>query len=573
MRSKKFLLFFIFICSFLYLSSSFGASLSSEYQKNITAFFKLSKNKGKAKYRDNWLRLSKNFLNIYKKTPKSSLGAKSLYYVGRTYEELGKRSHLKNDFLEAIDYFRRVTLHFPNHSWTDDAQFKIAGIYLNYFKDETRAYVELLKVVYSYPQGDKHKEAQELLNKLDQKKLAKSSSKAAKPTLTLKKISQPTPNTTQLTNIRHWSSDDYTRIVLDLEEETKYFYKLLQPDPKLGTPYRLFVDLKNSSLSKDLPPNQSIADGILKRVRVGKHSKDEVRVVLDIENIKDYRLFSLNNPYRIVIDVFANKKETTPSTSTSKQIHIDPKFKQQIASQNLIEQLGLKVKTILLDAGHGGKDPGAVSHGIKEKDINLRMVKILGKLLQEKGFKVLYTRTSDLFIPLEERTAIANSKKADLFISIHCNAHRSSKIRGLEIYYLNLTKSKDALRVAARENAVSEKSISDLQLILTELMLNSKITESRDLAKLARRNCVQKVKPIYSSLLDHGVKEAPFYVLMGAKMPAILVEMGYITNAKDRKQLTSYSYLKALALGLVEAILQYKKETEKVAEFATPGKS
>lgn len=571
MRTKKTFLFFIFALSFFYLSSDpgLGASLSSEYQKNITAFFKLNKNKVRAKYRDNWLRLSKNFLAIYKKIPKSSLGAKALYYVGRTYEELGKRSHLKRDFLEAIDYFRRFTLHFPNHSWADDAQFKIANIYLNNLKDETRAYVELLKVVYSYPHGDNTSKAQALLNKLDQQKLAQSSPKNAKIPL---KIKNPIPESNQLTNIRHWSSDEYTRIVLDLEKETKYFYKLLNPDPKLGTPYRLFIDLKDTSLAKNLPTNQVIADGILKRVRVGKHSQNEVRAVLDIENIKDYRLFSLNDPYRIVIDVFADKGEK-PVQSGSKQVHLDPKLKQQIASQNLIEQLGLKVKTIMLDAGHGGKDPGAISNGIKEKDINLRMVKILGKLLQEKGFKVLYTRTRDVFIPLEERTALANSQKADLFISIHCNAHRSSKIRGLEIYYLNLTKSKNALRVAARENAVSEKSISDLQLILTELMLNSKITESRDLANLARKQCVQKVKPIYASLLDHGVKEAPFYVLMGAKMPAILVEMGYITNPQDRKQLTSYSYLKTLALGLVEAILQYKKETEKVAEFVSPGKS
>ena len=131
----------------------------------------------------------------------------------------------------------------------------------------------------------------------------------------------------------------------------------------------------------------------------------------------------------------------------------------------------------MLDAGHGGKDPGAVANGIREKDVNLRFVKILGKKLKAKGFNVVYTRTTDIFIPLEQRTAIANVKKADLFISVHCNANRSKKINGLETYSLNLAKSKDAVRIAARENAVDPRAISDLQFILTDLMVNSKIKE------------------------------------------------------------------------------------------------
>jgi len=564
----KKLLTFYFFCSFLLLSSPAGGlSLSAQYQKQVNYFHYLLKNPKKAKYRSTWLTLSNNFLKIYKATPKSSLGTKALYYVGRSYEELGKRSHLKKDFLEAIDYFRRVTLHFPHHSWSDDAQLKIAKIYLYHLKDEPHAYVELLKVVYSYPQGDKQKEAQQILEKLDHKKIAQNKKNNSTQKLAISKVStkKTKPKTIQLTSIRHWSSDDYTRIVLDLEDETKYFYKLLNPDPKLHTPYRLFIDLENTNLSSSVPTEQVIADGILKKVRAAKHSTQKTRVVLDIENIKDYRLFSLNNPYRIVIDVFSEEKKEPASAKT--KINLDPKKRKEIASQNLIEQLGLKVKTIMLDAGHGGKDPGAISHGIKEKDINLRMVKILGKLLKEKGFRVIYTRTTDTFIPLEERTAMANSKKADLFISIHCNAHRSSKVKGLEIYYLNLTKSKDALRVAARENAVSEKSISDLQLILTELMLNSKISESRDLANLVRKRCIQKAKKVYPSLLDHGVREAPFYVLMGAKMPAILVEIGYLTNPYDRKKMTSYSYLSTLAQGLVQGILAYKQEVEKIANL------
>ena len=126
-----------------------------------------------------------------------------------------------------------------------------------------------------------------------------------------------------------------------------------------------------------------------------------------------------------------------------------------------MEQLGLKVRTVMIDAGHGGKDPGAIANGVREKDVNLRMARIMGNMLQAQGFKVLYTRTTDKFIPLEERTALANTKGADLFISIHCNAYKNPRIHGLEVYYLNLATDAQAVRVAARENGVSTKKISE----------------------------------------------------------------------------------------------------------------
>jgi N-acetylmuramoyl-L-alanine amidase len=161
---------------------------------------------------------------------------------------------------------------------------------------------------------------------------------------------------------------------------------------------------------------------------------------------------------------------------------------------------------------------------------------------------------------------MANSKKVDLFISIHCNAHRNRKIQGLEVYYLNLAKSKDAIRVAARENAVSTKKISDLQFILTDLMLNSKINESRDLAHNTHTCAIKYARKLYSNFKDHGVREAPFYVLMGAKMPAILVELGYITNYQDRRKLTSNSFLNQMAKGLVQGIMAYKGKIERYAK-------
>ncbi|MDQ7033082.1 MAG: N-acetylmuramoyl-L-alanine amidase [Desulfonauticus sp.] len=563
-NTNKTILLYVFLLFYVLLNvTNATASLYRAYQKNIASFYKLQKNPKKAKYRDNWLYLKKKFLAIYKKAPKSSTGAKSLYYAGRVYEELGKISHLRSDFFKAIDYFRRVTLKYPYHSWADDAQFRIANIFLTYLHDPKQAYIELLKVIYNYPKGDMKKNAEQLLKKLDSQKLKKR--KKLKHVNYIKKNkTKPQLHTSQLLKIRHWSSDEYTRVVLDLTAPVKYFYKLLNPDPKLNTTYRLFIDLQHTSITPHLSRQTNIADGILKRVRVAPHSQKTTRVVLDIQSIQDYRIFSLSNPFRIVVDVYGQNKKQAAKT---RPINISSRLREKIARQNLIEQLGLRVKTIMLDPGHGGKDPGAISHGVKEKDINLKMAKILGGMLKAKGFRILYTRTKDVFIPLEERTALANSKKADLFISIHCNAHRNHKVKGLEIYYLNVTRSKDALRVAARENAVSAKKISDLQLILTELMLNSKISESRSLAKIVQKKAICQAKKRYAHLTNHGVREAPFYVLMGAKMPAILIELGYITNPEDRKKLLSSTYLKTLARGIVNGILAYKQRIENVASL------
>jgi N-acetylmuramoyl-L-alanine amidase len=220
----------------------------------------------------------------------------------------------------------------------------------------------------------------------------------------------------------------------------------------------------------------------------------------------------------------------------------------------------------MIDAGHGGKDPGAVAGGVHEKNINLRFAKILGKILEERGFEVKYTRQSDKFLPLEERTALANSKKADLFLSVHVNAHKNTRVSGFEIYYLNLAQNEDAVRVAARENSVSRKKISDLQMILTDLMLNSKIKESRNLANVVLTSTMDYGQKFYS-LDENGVRRAPFYVLMGAKMPAVLLELGYLTNSRDRNNLQSYAYLKRLAWGVANGIEEYKQNIQEYASL------
>jgi N-acetylmuramoyl-L-alanine amidase len=224
----------------------------------------------------------------------------------------------------------------------------------------------------------------------------------------------------------------------------------------------------------------------------------------------------------------------------------------------------LGISRVVIDPGHGGKDRGATGvGGFIEKDLTLRFSRKLADSLKKKlGLEVILTRTDDVFIPLEERTAIANTKAADLFISVHANAHRDQKLTGLETYFLNLATDAEAMRVAALENATTTRNMSDLQLILNDLMLNSKISESSRLAGEVHRRTVRRLKQRFRGIRDLGVKQAPFYVLIGANMPSILIELGFITNKMEARRLKNSRYLRQLTDGIVEGIKEYSKTTK-----------
>jgi N-acetylmuramoyl-L-alanine amidase len=239
----------------------------------------------------------------------------------------------------------------------------------------------------------------------------------------------------------------------------------------------------------------------------------------------------------------------------------------------LAKQLALGVRRIVVDPGHGGKDPGALGYlkGVREKDITLSISKKVSKKLQEQlGYEVLMTRSRDVYLTLEERTAFANTKNADLFISIHTNAHRNRDAYGMETYFLNLATDDDAIRVAAMENATSAKNISDLQTILSDLMQNAKINESSRLAASVQTAMYGKLKGKYKSVKNLGVKQAPFYVLLGAQMPAILVETSFISNPRECKRLVDPRYQDHLADAIVAGVQRYIREMQPSASFRPP---
>jgi N-acetylmuramoyl-L-alanine amidase len=227
--------------------------------------------------------------------------------------------------------------------------------------------------------------------------------------------------------------------------------------------------------------------------------------------------------------------------------------------RSLIRALGLKIGRIVIDPGHGGHDTGTIGpNGLQEKDLVLEVGRRLGKLLETRlGADVVYTREDDTFIPLETRTAIANQEQADLFISIHANSSDDPSARGVETYYLNFTSSHDALEVAARENAVSEKSIHELQDLVKKIALKEKIDESHEFAADVQQSLYSGLASKSPAIRDRGVKKAPFIVLIGANMPSILAEISFVSNPTDEKKLETAEYRQRIAESLYRGIAKY----------------
>lgn len=231
------------------------------------------------------------------------------------------------------------------------------------------------------------------------------------------------------------------------------------------------------------------------------------------------------------------------------------------ASRSLTRALGLKVNRVVIDAGHGGHDDGTIGpHGVLEKDVVLDVALRLAALVQTRmGAEVILTRSDDTFIPLHERTAIANEHKADLFLSIHANSSPSPTVGGTETFYLNFTNNPTALDVAARENSGSDKTVGELKDLIQSITLNDKITESETFARDVQAPLFAQVASANSSARDRGVKRAPFVVLIGASMPSVLAEIGFLSNSRDERNLGKPDYRQKIAESLYRGISQYSK--------------
>jgi N-acetylmuramoyl-L-alanine amidase len=390
---------------------------------------------------------------------------------------------------------------------------------------------------------------------------------------------------------------DALRITLELGQEVTF------RSDRLDAPPRVFIDFENTRPVETIKDATiPFPDDVVRKVRIGRQTESRTRVVMDLAGAGRYSIYTLYNPYRVVIDftrlpvapsaLIATAtappppaiRQAPPTADVVAPPVTDPPPDEvqppQVATAaaapvpsapappsvnrsggfSLSRQLGLRVSRVVIDPGHGGHDPGAKTKGLTEADLVLDVALRLEQLLSKQdGFEVVLTRRVDTFVPLEERTAIANREGADLFLSIHANASANSAARGVETYFLNLTANPDAAMVAARENAASSRNMSQLPDIVKAIALNNKIQESRDFASMIQGSLHSQLQKSDSSVRNLGVKQAPFMVLLGATMPSVLAEISFITNRQDAAMLKTEKYRQRIAEALYAGVLRYQQ--------------
>ena len=428
----------------------------------------------------------------------------------------------------------------------------------------------------------------------------------------------PRSDLARLMDIHRTVLPDGVRLTVDLDSEISFYQE------EIENPRRVFFDLKNVKAAPSLQDASLKFDGdLVKLVRLGRHPQNTTRLVVDLDGVSNYSVYPLYGPYRLVIDfrraiatvpvpappsappavavpppminetkaaaTLATLPQTRPSVPQVKGAAAQPKPPAAaetplpstpapakslppvapMANSNgkfsISRQLGLGVSRVVIDAGHGGHDPGAQGNGIVEAELTLDVALRVQKLLEkEPGIEVVMTRGTDMFIPLEERTAIANREGADLFLSIHANASRNAAARGIETYFLNFAMNPEAEAVAARENATSAMPMHNLPEIVKAIALNNKINESRDLAAAVQKSMTKRLATRNKTLRDLGVKQAPFVVLIGAGMPSVLAEISFVTNRQEGSLLKTNAYRQQIAQALCDAIVDYQQSLKRL---------
>jgi len=612
-------------------------------------------------------------------TPRAAEVPDSLLAVAELYTEMGDRFG-RTYYQSAVDTYQFLVHEYPTSKYCQDAFLRTAKLQREQLGDAALAkktYEDFLK---KYQRSPRKREAQEALAELallqsgdapSATNTVASNSATASVTAEEPRVNAPARSggrsvssrgageIPRVRRIRASVNGDATRVTIDLEDSVQY------TSGRIANPDRIFFDLHAARLTPEVArENIRVDGGLLTAVRVAQNHGGVVRVVLDVNGVKDYAASLASNPPQLVIDLYGNsaapvrtareKPTQRPGTEDSnanaagengkariiqnaaaKEPAADPVSSEQPAANSksvinatinggtsgglgaasnstaaarnslpsvknpksrplkaaatntkpdlvrpasspqptrdgqstLTRTLGLKIGRIVIDAGHGGHDTGTIGPtGLMEKDLCLDVALRLGKIIEQRlpGADVVYTRSDDTFIPLEERTRIANEAKADLFISIHANSSRDHAARGIETYYLNLKGSAEAMEVAARENATTQGGVHDLQDLVMKIARTEKIDESKELAEDIQDSLSRRIQKTNRPVKNRGVRKAPFVVLIGADMPSILTEISFLSNAADEQLLKKPEQRQKVAEGLYQGVASYLESMNSV---------
>ena len=558
-----------------------------------------------------------------------------------------------------VDAYEAIVRRYPSSGYTDNALWQAANVALlahDHFGDpsDRRRAVQLLKqLAAGYPTSSLVPQAKETLARLETRAATPQPPPPPAPAKVAPlPVAEPSTQPAfraiaTIRDIKRSSLPDGVRITIEMDSESIYRQE------RLENPARVFFDLKGTRATPALhDATLRFTDDVVREIRLGRHPQNTTRVVMDMQGVEGYSIFTLYDPFRLVVDfrraaeAVVRLKPDTTGTNTGADVvaglplHPDrsgtipsgsvrlqadqpgsvrlqadepgsvrlqadqpgsvrlqadekpaPVGKLPLASRpvtppsavspalpransdgrySLARQLGLGISRIVLDPGHGGHDPGARGNGLTEAQLVLDVALRLRKLLEKQtNIEVTMTREADVFVPLEERTAIANREGADLFLSIHANASVNSKARGVETYFLNFASNPEAEAVAARENSAAARTMHSLPDIVRAIALNNKIDESRDFARMVQKAMVRRLAARNRQLRDLGVKQAPFVVLIGAGMPSVLAEISFITNKQEGQLLKTAAYRQHIAEALFDAVLLYQQSLKNVRKVAS----
>jgi N-acetylmuramoyl-L-alanine amidase len=585
-----------------------------------------------------------SYRRVYLITPRANEVPEALIAIAQLYTEMGERFG-RNYYQNAADSYRFLLREYPASRHAADAMLVCAKLQRDQLADyagATQTYKDFLK---RFPRSPRKREAQEGVAELalleNNSKPSPDKDKAASGAATAEVVfprdesSDTLPSSSaiphpagipRLRRIRSAVTEDATRVTIDLEDVVHY------NSGRLENPERIFFDLREARLTSEVArevtrENANVDGDVLTAIRVAQNHAGVVRIVLNVNRVKEYVASISPNPPQLLIDLYrkqpppailkiarashnsSNIHETADlrgpeagniepdgdgksdtlvrpsqsaatfkvSKSTSKADLDQPALAPQPThdgQSTLTRALGLKIGRIVIDAGHGGHDTGTIGPtGLMEKDLCLDVALRLGKIIKQRlpGAEVVFTRSDDSFIPLEERTAIANEAHADLFISIHANSSQDHGARGIETYYLNLKGSPEAMEVAARENAVANVGIHDLEDLVKKIARNEKIDESREFAEDIQASLSQRVQKANKTVKNRGVRKAPFVVLIGADMPSILTEISFLSNPSDEQLLKQPENRQRVAEGLYQGVASYLQSLNSVT-FNGPSK-
>ncbi|MBN8232481.1 N-acetylmuramoyl-L-alanine amidase [Corallococcus macrosporus] len=573
--------------------SAVGASKRNEaeeaYQQARRSYYALKDDASRRKLRHHWLNVVHRFEAVATRFPKSDRAPDALFTAGDLLQELSRISFVEEDLQAAItDYSKLVEAH-PKHRLADDAALALARIHVNRLDKPEAARKILNESLATNPKGDQGKELRALLASLPPSNRTPPAKPTVKP---LPPVVKSTPDTAVAASNPNSPLVD---AISKLAREPSPVLPRLDPSAPAASgsdsakaPAATIVDaptVADRALeTKDGPKDGAKAEtkapeAVASSNGTSQPAKPEARVETPAVASKAPAQVEPAPAVKPVQPEAVASKQTRPVQEAPRPVTapVDAQVAQArlkaVAKQSrhaeltLAEQLGLKVRRVVIDAGHGGHDSGAIGKaGTKEKDVALAISKKVADGLREKGLEVVLTRDDDSFIRLEDRAKLANEAHGDLFISVHCNSAATHKLRGIETYTLNTSADRYSIRLAARENASSEKGISDLQFILADLATKANTEESSRLANAVQHNLVTGLSAQYDGIKDLGHKEALFYVLLGAKMPAILVETSFLSHAEDEKRLASERYQDEVAKNIVLGVEEFLGDRRRMAK-------